>query len=91
MPETRHPPPDAPIGQYDPSGFRLATGTTAGETVIPSARFLFGTETIAVPAAGPHAGCARGTDPFADVAAWAADPGPLTRPPLVWIAAPQWH
>lgn len=89
MPESRLPPPDAPIGPYDPSGFRLATGATAGETVIPAARFLFGAETIAVPVAGPHAGYARGTDPFADVAAWAADPGPLTRPPLVWIAAPE--
>lgn len=89
MPETLRPLPDAPVGPYDPSGFRLATGTTAGETVVPAARFLFGAETIAVPVAGPHAGYARGTDPFADVAAWAADPGPLTQPPLVWIAAPE--
>jgi len=89
MPESRLSLPDAPVGPYDASGFRLATGATAGETLIPAARFLFASETIAVPVAGPYAGFARGTDPFADIAAWAATGAPLTRPPLVWIASPE--
>ena len=69
--------------------FRLATGATAGEALIPAARFLFESETIAIPVAGPFADYAKATDPFADLAAWAAHPGPLTQPPLVWIAATQ--
>ena len=75
MPETRLPPPDAPVGPYFPAGFRLATGATAGETLHPAARFLFAGETIAVPSTPPFADYSRGVDPFADVAAWAAEPG----------------
>ncbi|MBL0141575.1 MAG: hypothetical protein IPP91_05795 [Betaproteobacteria bacterium] len=87
MPETRSSLPDAPLGPYDAAGFRLATGASAGAGLIPAARFLFASETIAVPVAGPFAGCEKGTDAFADIAAWAAHPTPLAHPPLVWIAA----
>jgi hypothetical protein len=89
MPDNLPPLPDAPLGPYDAAGFRLATGATAGERLIASARSLFESETIAVPAVGPFADFARGVDPFEDVRAWSAIPGPLTRPPLVWIAAPE--
>jgi hypothetical protein len=89
MPGYRLPPPDAPVGPYFPAGFRLATGATAGETLHPAARFLFAGETIAVPSTPPFAEYSRGMEPFADVAAWAASPGPLTWPPLVWIGAPE--
>ena len=88
MPSSSLPPPDAPIGPYFPAGFRLATGTTAGETVHPAARFLFAGETIAIPSTPPFTEYSRGMDPFADIAAWSANPGPLAWPPLVWIAAP---
>lgn len=89
MPESRLPPPDAPLGPYFPAGFRLATGATAGETLHPAAKFLFAGETIGIPSTPPFADYSRGVDPFEDVRAWAADPGPLAWPPLVWIAAPQ--
>jgi hypothetical protein len=89
MPDSRLPLPDAPVGPYFPAGLRLATGTTAGETLHPAARFLFADETIAVPSALSFAGYTRGMDPFEDVRAWAANPGPLAWPPLVWIAAPE--
>ena len=89
MPETRLPPPDAPLGPYGAAAFRLATGATAGDGLIPAARNLFESETIAVPVAGPFAAYARATDPFEDLAAWAASPGALTLPPMVWIAAPE--
>ena len=89
MPGYRIPPPEAPVGPYFPAGFRLATGATAGETLHPAARFLFAGETIAVPSTPPHADYSRGADPFADLAAWAANPGPIAGPPLVWIAAPE--
>ena len=89
MPESRPPPPDAPVGPYAPAGFRLATGATAGKALVPAARLLFASETIAIPIAGPYAGYSRGMDPFADLSAWAATAGPLTQPPLVWIAAPE--
>lgn len=87
MPDAPSDLPDAPLGPYDPAGFRLATGATAGERLVPAARQLFASETIAVPATGPYAEFARGTGAFDDVHAWSANPGPLTRPPLVWIAA----
>lgn len=90
MPENRLPlTPDAPLGPYGPDAYRIATGATAGEALMAPARWLFASETIAIPAAGPHAGFARSLDPFEDLAAWSADPGPLTRAPLVWIAAPE--
>ncbi|MGE0356150.1 MAG: hypothetical protein AB7P08_04475 [Burkholderiales bacterium] len=89
MPDNRLPPQDAPIGLHDPSGFRLATGATAGGALHPAARHLFAGETIAIPITAPAAGYSRATDPFADLAAWAAAPGALTGPPLVWIAAPE--
>ena len=89
MPESRLPPTDAPVGPYFPAGFRLATGATAGETLHPAAKFLFAGETIGIPSTPPFADCSRGVDPFDDVRAWSADPGPLTWPPLVWIAAPR--
>ncbi len=89
MPPPSPTPPDAPIGPYFPAGFRLATGTTAGETLHPAARFLFAGETVAVPSTPPFADYSRGTDPFADIAAWGANPGPLTWPPLAWLAAPE--
>lgn len=82
-------PPAAPIGPYQPSAFRLATGATAGETIHPAARFLFAGETVAIPLTPPFAEYSRGTPPFADIAAWVAAPGALTYPPLVWIAAPE--
>jgi hypothetical protein len=88
-PETFPPPPDAPIGPYEPAGFRLATGATAGEIVPPPAKFLFRDETIAVPSTPPFAGYSRGVDPFEDIRAWSANPAPLAWPPLVWIAAPE--
>jgi hypothetical protein len=81
--------PAAPLGPYEASAFRLSTGAGAGESLIPAARFLFRAETIALPAQGPYAEYARATEPFADIRAWAEAPGPLTKPPLVWIAAPQ--
>src|SRR5512139_1479056 len=89
MPPPPTTPPDAPIGPYFPAGFRLATGTTAGETLHPAARFLFAGETVAIPSTPPFAGYSRGIGPFADIAAWGANPGPLTWPPLVWLAAPE--
>ena len=89
MPPPSTTPPDAPIGPYFPAGLRLATGTTAGETLHPAARFLFAGETVAIPSTPPFAGYSRGTGPFADIAAWGANPGPLTWPPLVWLAAPE--
>jgi hypothetical protein len=81
--------PDAPLGPYDSGGFRLVRGADAGEALIPAARFLFKDEMIAVPTRGPLADYARATEPFADIRAWAANPGPLTQPPMVWIAAPE--
>jgi hypothetical protein len=81
--------PHAPIGPYDPAAFRLTTGGDAGETLIPSARFLFRSELVALPIEGPFADYARATEPFADLRAWAATPGALTKPPMVWIAAPE--
>ncbi len=89
MPPPSTPLPDAPVGPYFPAGFRLATGTTAGETLHPAARFLFANETIAIPLTPPFADYSRAKDPFEDIRAWAASPGPLAWPPLVWIAAPQ--
>ncbi|HRA24129.1 MAG TPA: hypothetical protein PLK52_11245, partial [Usitatibacteraceae bacterium] len=88
MPDDRPLPPDSPLGPFDPAAFRLATGATAGETVSRAARELFAGEVIAIPVTPPFAGYSRGVDPFADVAAWARAPGPLTAPPLVWLAAP---
>lgn len=79
--------PDAPLGLHDPSGFRLVGGAQAGVALIPAARHLFGAETVAVPVAPPFATFAPAADPFEDIRAWAATPGPLTKPPLVWIAA----
>ncbi len=81
--------PAAPVGLYEPGGFRLATGANAGEALIPAARFLFQDEAIAVPTGGPLASYARATEPFADIRTWAANPGSLTQPPLVWIASPE--
>jgi len=81
--------PEASVGLYDPASFRLVAAESAGETLIPSARFLFRGEQVAIPVTGPYAGLARGTEPFADLRAWAASPGPLTQPPLVWMAAPE--
>jgi hypothetical protein len=81
--------PDAPVGLFDAAGFRIATGASAGEALIASARFLFRSEVIALPVTGPFAEYSKGVDPFADLRAWARDPGPLTRPPMVWIAAAQ--
>lgn len=87
MPDDRPLPPDSPLGPFEPAAFRLATGATAGDTVSRTARELFARETIAIPVTPPFAGYSRGVDPFADVSAWARDPGPLTKPPLVWLAA----
>lgn len=89
MPDDRPLPPDSPLGPFDPAAFRLATGATAGDAVPRAARELFAGETIAIPITPPFAGYSRGVDPFADIAAWARDPGPPTRPPLAWLAAPE--
>ncbi len=89
MPDNRHPPQDAPIGPYAPSGFRLARGDTAGGALHPAARFLFADATIAIPITAPFTDYSRATLPFADIAAWSAAAHPLTMPPLVWIVAPE--
>ncbi len=87
MPDEGRALPDAPLGPYDPAEFRLATGASAGKSLIAAARYLFESETIAVPVKGPFAGFAEATRAFRDLAAWGANPGPPTKPPLVWIAA----
>lgn len=89
MPDERRALPTAPLGPYEAAGFRLATGDSAGEGLIAAARFLFASETIAVPVVGPFAGYARATDAFRDAADWGANNGDPTLPPLVWIAAPE--
>jgi len=89
MREPLPPPPDAPLGPYAPADYRLATGATAAGALAAPARFLFESETIAIPASGPQATYALSTDPFADLAAWRAVPAPLTRAPLIWVAASQ--
>ncbi len=81
--------PGAPLGLYPPEAFRLSTGADAGERLIAPARHLFSSELVALPAIGPLADCARGMEPFADIRAWSASPGPLTYPPMVWLGAPE--
>src|SRR6266550_4342730 len=81
------------FGVYPASGFRLTDGKCTDCATIPSARWYFEDETIAVPAAGlPIAGYARSTATFDDLRAWHAartDDAPVEYPPLVWVAAPQ--
>lgn len=79
--------PDAPLGLYEPGDFRLAKGEDAGEALSASARYLFAGELVALPVSGPHAGHAKATAPFADIRAWAASPGALTKPSMVWVAS----
>jgi hypothetical protein len=82
--------PDAPLGLYPPSDFRLAIGEEAGPALIPQARFLFQSELLAIAREGaPVAEIGRGIDPFEDIRRWAAHPGPPTVPAMVWIAAPE--
>lgn len=89
MPDDRPLPPESPLGPFEPAAFRLATGATAGDAIPRAARELFAGEAIAIPITPPFAEYSRGVDPYADVAAWSRAPGPLTKPPLVWVAAPQ--
>jgi hypothetical protein len=81
------------FGLYPASGFRLTDGKCTDCATIPSARWYFENEMIAVPAAGlPIAAYARSTATFDDVRAWHAartDDAPVEYPPLVWVAAPQ--
>jgi hypothetical protein len=81
------------LGLYPARNFRLTDGACADCGPIPSARWYFERETIAVPNPGlPTAAFARGVDAFDDLRAWrvtrAAD-APPDYPPLVWVAAPQ--
>ena len=81
------------LGLYPAHNFRLTDGTCADCGPIPSARWYFERETIAVPNPGmPTAGFARGVSAFDDLRAWrasrAAD-APPDYPPFVWVAAPQ--
>lgn len=89
MPDPSRELPDAPLGPYAPDSFRLATGASADGGLPAAARHLFATETIAVPESGPFAECGRAVAAFRDLADWSARPGPATRPPLVWIGAPE--
>ena len=80
------------LGLHDAADFVVATGNDAA--LAPAPRLYFGSEWIAVPRAGvPVAGHATGVDAFDDVRAWAASADAAaargTRPPLVWIAAPE--
>ena len=81
------------FGLYPASGFRLTDGKCTDCVTIPSARWYFENETIAVPAQGlPIAGYARSIATFDDVRAWhpaRTDDAPVEYPPLVWVAAPQ--
>ena len=81
------------FGLYRATDFRIAEGGRAAAELLPSARWYFRGETIAVPKPGARvAGYARGVAAFDDLRAWhatrAAD-APVDFPPLVWIAAPE--
>jgi len=81
------------LGLYPARDFRLTDGTCADCGPIPSARWYFERETIAVPNPGlPTAAFALGVTAFDDLRTWratrAAD-APPDYPPLVWVAAPQ--
>jgi hypothetical protein len=81
------------LGLYPARNFRLTDGICTDCGPIPSARWYFERETIAVPNPGlPMATFARGVSAFDDLRAWratrAAD-APSDYPPLVWVAAPQ--
>ena len=80
------------LGLYRAKDFRITDGTCGDCATIPSARWYFERETIAVPEPGlPIAGYSRGVETFDDVRAWrktrAAD-APIEYPPLIWIGAP---
>ena len=80
------------LGLFPFSDFVVATGADA-EGPIPSARWYFRDETIAVPTRDlPVAGFSTGVSVDDDLRQWAASrvpAAPPDRPPLVWIAAPQ--
>src|SRR5437667_4893159 len=81
------------FGLYPAGDFRLIDGKCTDCGTIPSARWYFEHETIAVPAGGlAMAGYARRIATFDDVRAWHAGRSDDARPeypPLVWVAAPQ--
>ena len=79
------------LGLFPASDFVITTGANA-DGPIPSARWYFRDETIAVPTRGRAvAGYARGVTVGGDLRQWAAsrEPGaPPDCPALVWTAAP---
>ena len=81
------------LGLYPARDFRITDGTCSVCPPIPSARWYFERETIAVPLDGlPVAAYSTGVTAFDDVRAWRAahaPDAPIDYPPLVWIAAPQ--
>jgi hypothetical protein len=80
------------FGLYRAADFQVANGKHGDLRLLPSARWYFENETIAVPRDGvPIAGYARGIGTFDEVRGWHAMRGagaPIDYPPLIWIAAP---